>query len=616
MKRKDRHSIDDVTEYEHLFQETEVRGVKKSRFLRRMLRKNFWPFLGCNLVYIIKASPVWVTSIVTANIINVIAAYLQATATAEIVLRTVLINAIVFAVLTLQNIPTHTLWAKIHSKIYRDNSANTRSAVVRKLQRLSITYHKEMETGKVQSKFLRDVEGMDALISNLNAVLLPAIISVVISVAIALFKSGIMTLFFLVIVPVNVALAMLFRKKMRKNSHLLRKDSEIVANRLSTMIEMLTVTKAHGLEEKEQNSIQEDIDRLKKSGHTVDMTIASFGSTAWVVSNLLSGVCLLFCAYLAYIGKIAVGDIVLYQSLFSAINGNVLTLINVMPQLVSGMESVKSISELMNAGDIEDTHPGELPAVHGAVGFSHVSYHYPDNEQFVIKDFTLDVKEGECIAVVGGSGSGKSTLMNMIIGFLKPTSGTLTIDGRSITELDLTRYRHFISVVPQNSILFAGTIRENITYGLDRYSEEDLRRVLEIANINEFLAELPNGVDTPIGEHGGRLSGGQKQRITIARALIRDPKILILDEATSALDNISEFHVQKAIAGLIKGRTTFIVAHRLSTIRDADRIVVLENGETVEVGTFEELMAKKGKFYELKNLNDLNYKAAEEALNA
>ena len=149
---------------------------------------------------------------------------------------------------------------------------------------------------------------------------------------------------------------------------------------------------------------------------------------------------------------------------------------------------------------------------------------------------------------------------------------------------------------------------------MDRIDDKRLEEVAEMANLNEFVKDLPNGLDTFIGEHGGKLSGGQKQRITIARALIRDPKILILDEATSALDNISEYHVQKAISGLIKGRTTFIVAHRLSTIRDADRIVVMDAGRCVETGTYEELMEKKGKFYELKNLNDMSYKQAESAL--
>jgi len=204
--------------------------------------------------------------------------------------------------------------------------------------------------------------------------------------------------------------------------------------------------------------------------------------------------------------------------------------------------------------------------------------------------------------------------MNLIIGFVLPTKGELAIDGNDINDLNLSEYRHNISVVPQNSILFSGSIRENITYGLDKYTEEQLNKVIEMANLNEFLKELPDGLETDVGEHGAKLSGGQKQRITIARALIRDPKILILDEATSALDNISEYHVQKAIASSIKGRTTFIVAHRLSTIRDADRIVVMEQGNMVECGTFEELMAKKGKFYELKALNEINLKKAEEGL--
>ena len=187
-------------------------------------------------------------------------------------------------------------------------------------------------------------------------------------------------------------------------------------------------------------------------------------------------------------------------------------------------------------------------------------------------------------------------------------------DGDDITTLSLSDYRHFISVVPQNSLLFSGTIRENIVYGLEKADNDAVERAAEMANLNEFVKDLPNGLDTFIGEQGGLLSGGQKQRVTIARALIRDPKILILDEATSALDNISEYQVQKAISGLIKGRTTFIVAHRLSTIRDADRIVVMEAGRCVEVGSYEELMQKKGKFFELKNLNDMNYKIAEESL--
>jgi ATP-binding cassette subfamily B protein len=176
------------------------------------------------------------------------------------------------------------------------------------------------------------------------------------------------------------------------------------------------------------------------------------------------------------------------------------------------------------------------------------------------------------------------------------------MDGVPYDELNMRAFRQKLAVVPQSTILFSGTIRDNITYGLSDVSEEKLQHVIEIANLHDVIAAMPDGLDTTIGEHGTKLSGGQRQRIAIARAMIRDPRIILLDEATSALDNVSEFMVQKAMKELIRGRTTFIVAHRLSTIRDADRIVVVNKGMVKEVGTFEELMARKGDFYRLKQM--------------
>lgn len=202
--------------------------------------------------------------------------------------------------------------------------------------------------------------------------------------------------------------------------------------------------------------------------------------------------------------------------------------------------------------------------------------------------------------------------MNMIIGFLKATKGTVYIDGNSITDINLSDYRQLISVVSQNSILFNGTIRDNITYGLNNYTDEQLQSAIKMANVEEFLPNLSNGLDTIIDEHGDKISCGQKQRITITRALIRNPSILILDEATSSLDNLSEYHVQKAIDSVIKERTTFIVAHRLSTIRNADKIVVMENGEICEIGTYDHLMQKQGKFAKLKLLSDITTKQLNE----
>lgn len=610
-----------IPDFEYLFDEDEKpkpkpEGRKKAsgvgrRFYKRLLKNNAGGFTLSLLMYILKNSPIWIMPIITANIINAVTGGLAQ----EEAVHTILINSIVLAVILLQNIPTHVISSRITDKMLRSTGAGLRAAVVRKLQHLSITYHKEIETGKIQSKFLKDIESVEGLNTNIIKILIPSIISAVVSIGIAVYNSGIVTLFFLVIIPANIFIAQGFRKVLRRKNHMYRVENESVSAKLSNMLEMLTVTKAHGLEDEEIAQFEKNIRYLTTRGLDVDKSNAYFGSASWVIANIMSGACLIFCAILALNGMIAPGDVVLYQSLFSSINNSVQTIINVLPTFSTGFEAVNSISEIMMSKDVEDDRgKARVDSIVGNVKFDHVFYRYPNGTQYVVDDLDLDVKAGECIAVVGASGSGKSTIMNMIIGFLRPTEGHLYIDDKDITEISLTDYRHCISVVPQNSILFSGTIRENITYGMENIGEEKIREVAEMANLNEFVKDLPNGLDTFIGEHGGKLSGGQKQRITIARALIRDPKILILDEATSALDNISEYHVQKAISGMIKGRTTFIVAHRLSTIRDADRIVVMDAGRCVEMGTYEELMEKKGKFYELKNLNDMSYKQAEEGL--
>ncbi|WP_294379149.1 ABC transporter ATP-binding protein [uncultured Clostridium sp.] len=191
-------------------------------------------------------------------------------------------------------------------------------------------------------------------------------------------------------------------------------------------------------------------------------------------------------------------------------------------------------------------------------------------------------------------------MIQMIVGFLHPTHGKLLIDGNDMTEINLQSYRKHIAMVPQNTVLFSGTIKENITYGIE-VSDEKLEEIIDAACLTEVIEKLPDGINTNVGEHGDMLSGGQKQRISIARALIRDPKVIIFDEATSALDNKSEVHVQKAMKNLIKNRTTFMVAHRLSTIKDADNIVLINGGKIVEQGSYKELIEKKGEFYKLSN---------------
>ena len=600
-----------------LFNEQVVsKGKRKTPFLRNIAKKNAFSLILSSILFVVQSLPVWVTPLITANIINMATVQIatHSLPTPEF-WQTLIINAIVLILIIAQNIPSTICRRLITDTMVRRISAGVKCSVVRKLQSLAITYHKDVLTGKIQSKFLKDTEKIEMFLRHIISTLIPNIISVIIAITISVIKNGWVSLFFLLVIPCNVTLSLFFRNKIKRKTREFRINNEQMSNKLTTMLGMVQVTKSHGLEEVEISSVKETITTTTESAVSLDRTNAKFGSSVYVVTHCLNTLCLLFCVILAIYGQIGVGDIVLYQSLFSQISAYVTNLVNLLPEFSTGADAISSVSEIMNATEVEaNTGKLKVPSISGSLRFENVTYRYPNTQVDVIKNFTLDVKQGECIAVVGASGSGKTTLMNLIIGFMKPISGNLYIDDKSIDDINLSEYRHHISVVPQTSILFAGSIRENITYGLSHYSEEDLQRVCEMANINEFLKDLPNGLDTYVGERGDKLSGGQKQRVTIARALIRNPKIFILDEATSALDNISEYHVQKAIESSIKGRTTFIVAHRLSTIRGADRIIVMEDGRLVEMGNYEELMNKKGKFFELKALNEMNIKEAEENL--
>ncbi len=404
---------------------------------------------------------------------------------------------------------------------------------------------------------------------------------------------------FLVVVPAASLLVARLRARLRTHNEHFRHEVETLSSRVTEMTRLIPVTRAHGLEGKALRRMDGTLDRLLTSGMRLDLVNGRFGSLSWVVLNVVGVLVLAGAALISYYGVwgVTAGDVVMLSAFLTTLTNSTTTLAGLAPVITKGLESVRSVGEVLQAPELEDNAgKAEVTSLRGAVTFEGVGHLYESDGRPAVSDFTLRVEPGETIALVGASGAGKSTVLNLVIGFLRPTSGRLLLDGTDMNTLDLRTYRRFVSVVPQESILFDGTIRENVAYGMDDADEETVRRALRDANALEFVDRLPRGLDTLVGEHGARLSGGQRQRLAIARALIRDPRVLILDEATSALDTRSEALVQQALARLLRGRTTFVVAHRLSTVRGADRIVVMGEGRILETGTHEELLAGGGAY--------------------
>ncbi|MBQ3054164.1 MAG: ABC transporter ATP-binding protein [Clostridia bacterium] len=598
-----------LPDYEELFESIKDEKKLGFRIICSIFNQNKKDFILSIILHFAKNIAVWVIPIVLAGAINIATDKISGKPSDVIdIWRWALLGLIVLVL----NLPFNAMFVHYSSRALRNIGAGMRNSLIKKLQHLSITYHKEMESGKLQSKFLRDVESIEFLNRQIIMSMVPCIITAVVSFVIVIFKNPFMALLFLMIVPINVCVMRFFRKKIIKINREFRHQVENVSSQVSDMIEMIPVTKAHGLEEEEIHKLSGSLLNLKNTGLSLDKVSGYFTSINWILNNIFINLFVIVAAVLAFNGHIRVGDIAMYQIYFNLVLHNINAIITLYQEISRGMESLKSVTEVMASDDIEDNRNKlKVKEVTGKVRFNNVTFAYSGTEKPAVKNLSFEINKGECMAFVGASGCGKTTVMNMIIGFLKPVEGNIQIDDRDINSINLESYRKHIAVVPQNSILFTGTIRENILYGMKDVSEKDFQKVLEKANIIEFLDKLPNGIDTSIGEHGGKLSGGQKQRICIARALIRDPKIIILDEATSALDNISEYQVQKAMNSLIKDRTTFIVAHRLSTIRNANRIIVMKNGEMVETGTYQELMDKEGEFYKLKNLSQYNMESEQ-----
>jgi ATP-binding cassette subfamily B protein len=549
------------------------------------------------IAYLVKDSPVWVLPVITAAVIDTVVAGGPPESLALLGCAALVLVAF--------NYPASQTFVRLISATVRDLGVSLRNELAHRLQVLSIGFHGRSSSSVIQTKVVRDVENVELMLQQGANPLLSGLGVILGAVTVLALQVPAFLLLFVLVVPLSVALIQGVRRRSHQKNELFRRDIEQFSSQVGEMAMLLPVTRAHGLEEVATQRVLTTAKAVRNSGFNLDMLNGRFSALAWGSFQLLSIACLIGAAALSVSGllPITAGQVILLSTYFVMLTNAVLNLLNLAPLLTKGRESLRSIGEVLQEPDIERNN-GKHQIVHikGRVTFDHVDFRYPEEKDLAIHGLSLDISPGETIAFVGKSGSGKSTILNLVLGFLRPTSGHLLLDGTNMETLDLRTMRRHISVVPQESVLFSGSIRDNIAYGLDNVDDESIWQALQQANASGFVRTLPHGVETLLGERGARLSGGQRQRISIARALIRNPRVLLLDEATSALDSESEQLVQDALANLCHGRTTLIVAHRLSTIRSANRIVLLDDGRVVETGTHEELLATGGPYAKLHTL--------------
>ncbi|MGL5204339.1 ABC transporter ATP-binding protein [Cetobacterium sp.] len=490
----------------------------------------------------------------------------------------------------------------ITEKIRRDIKID----VFSHLQNLPLAYFKQNKLGDLMARLSGDSTTLGRIGFMLFDMLKEFV--TVIALLVRMFQVDfILALISLTVLPAILSLVKKYTKKIRKSGRIRQDTVGDVTAFVQESLSGISVIKGFNRSEKMIDNYrgvtQDEFDKIYKA--------TKIKAKVSPINEVLSTIMILLVA--AYGGyqiivaqTMTPGDLISFITAIGLMQQPLKTLIKRNSELQEALPSADRVIEILDVNlevDYIGETPKEVPEIIETIKFNNVDFKYDDGDEKVLKNFTLNVKAGEVVALVGKSGSGKTTLVNLLPRYYDITAGSIKINGIDIREMSLKQYRNHIGIVPQETFLFSGTIGENIGFGKDNVTEEEIMNAAKMANAYNFIMELPNQFNTEVGERGVLLSGGQKQRIAIARALVQNPSIMILDEATSALDTESERLVQDALDKLMKGRTTFVIAHRLSTIINAAKIVVMENGEIKEVGNHKELLQNNGiyrKLYEIQ----------------
>ncbi len=479
--------------------------------------------------------------------------------------------------------------------------ADLRKDLYEKIITQPVTFFEEKRVGELSSRITADVEQLQSVFSITLAEFIRQLVILISGIVIIFLWMPKLSMIMLLTFPAIVISAMVFGRYIRK----LSKQRQDELAKTNTIVEetfqSFTIVKSFANEWYESMRYGKAVDDIVK----ISMRFAKIRGVffTFIITVLFGGIFFILWqgALMLERGEMEAGDLFSFIMYTGILGGAIASFGTLYTQIASAIGATERIQEILDT-------PSELPIqksdtvtdlkIKGDVQYQNVVFSYPTRKDLtILKGINIDIKSGQKIALVGQSGGGKSTIVQLLMKFYNPDSGSILVDNKNVNDYDLTQFRKNIGIVPQEVILFGGTIRENIAYGKPNASEEEINMAAQQSNCLEFIQSFPQGMETIIGERGIKLSGGQRQRVAIARAILKDPKILILDEATSSLDAESEKLVQEALDKLMQNRTSIIIAHRLSTIRDVDCIYVLENGQMLEKGNHQELMSKENGTY-------------------
>ena len=479
-----------------------------------------------------------------------------------------------------------------------------RTMVFNRMQFLSFGYLDKNATGKLIAKYTIDTQKVQDTLVVVSEKVVPDMFYGIATLLVLISLDWQLSIVVLLIIPVYFLLRLYFWEMLKNSHNEVKVAQENLTGKVSELISALRFLRSMGEEEKPEQRLRQDNDDLALANYEMLGTKTVFWTTMFVVTQVLSLVIVSGGAYLVITGSMSIGTLVAYLAALPILLLPIDTLTVFSDFYYRGEVSYQSIRELANSDYVENWNGKKtLKSFKGEIHFEDVNFCYPTKpDERVLKSFTLRIKAGESVALVGASGSGKSTITNLILGLYDVETGSIEIDGVPLSQLSMSWFRQQCAIVMQDTILLSGSIMDNLRFAKENATDEEVFEAARAANAEDFILKFTDGYQTIVGERGHGLSGGQRQRISIARAILRDPRILILDEATSALDNESEFLIQQALEEITRNRTVITIAHRLTTVRSADRIVVLGDGQILEQGTFEELAENNGYF---KRLNEV-----------